>query len=141
MLCERCGTDNPEGTVVCVHCYYAVGIPYNVGNIKGGKKGGKEPPAWAATLGLNAIQTRQISTQFGNLVKGPVAGYWFASSEDAAETQKALADTIGAEIKAKKVKIATADVEGRTALLVAGKIEDAQMLQMVCESFNGQSAF
>lgn len=141
VLCERCGTDNPEGTIVCVQCYYAVGIPYNVGSGKGGKKSSKEPPAWAVTLGLNDIQTRQICAQLGNLAQESVTGYSFASHDDATETQKALADTIGAEMAAKKVKLATAEVDGRTVLLIAGKVEDPQMLQMVCESFNGQVAF
>ena len=48
-------------------------------------------------------------------------------------------DTIGADIKAKKVRLALAKVGDRTALFVAGKA-DAQTVQMACEAFNGQSA-
>ena len=53
----------------------------------------------------------------------------------------AAPDVLTAEIAAKKVKLATAEVNGRTVLFIAGKVEDPQMLQMVCESFNGQVAF
>jgi len=141
VLCNRCGTENPEGTIVCIQCYYAVGAPYQAAAVKGSKKSAGKTPAWATDIGLNDVQYRQVSSQLGDLIKGPVTAYWFATQEDAAETQKALADTVGAEIKAKKVKIATAAIEGRTALFIAGKIADPQMLQMVCESFNGRMAF
>lgn len=142
MLCQRCGTENPEGIVVCVQCYFAVGVPYasSASAAKGRKKANGKTPAWATEMGLTEIELRQVTTQLGDATNGDLFAYWFASREDAAETQKALADTIGKEIKDRKAKVGIFSVQGRTALFVAGKIEDRETVRMVCESFNGEAA-
>ncbi|HEX3000586.1 MAG TPA: hypothetical protein VHR86_10175 [Armatimonadota bacterium] len=137
--CERCGFENPEGTVVCVQCYYAVGVPYQA-NAKGGKKGNQKMPAWATEMGLNEYEVRQVLSQLGDTAKGDILAYWFAKPEDAAETQKALADTIGKDIQDKKAKVGVFSVQGRNALFVAGKISDTDTVRMVCDSFSGESA-
>ena len=140
MICERCGTDNQEGTIVCIECYWALGVPYTSTSAKGGKsKGAKGAPAWATQMGLSEIELRQVMSQIGDAGKAGIMAYWFATREDDTEAQKALGDTIGADIKAKKVRLALAKVGDRTALFVAGKA-DAQTVQMACEAFNGQSA-
>lgn len=138
--CERCGTDNPEGRVVCIQCYYAVGIPYSV-TLKGKKpKGDGKVPAWATQMGLNDLEWRQVAGRLGEAAKGEVIAYWFASSEDAAETEKALQDTIGQDLKAQKAKVAIVKIQDRAALFVAGKVSDPDTVRMVCDSFNGQPA-
>ncbi len=139
MLCERCGTENPENVVVCLQCYYAVGIPYNAGT-KGGKKSAGKMPPWAVEMGLNEPEARQVVSQMADVLRGDVIAYWFPTRDDATETQKGLADTIGKEIQAKKVKVGVFSLQGRTALFVAGKIGDPDMVRMVCDSFNGQAA-
>lgn len=140
MLCERCGTDNPDGSVVCIQCYWALGVPYTAASVKGGKKKApKDAPAWAAQMGLTEAEVRQVLTQIGDAGKDGLVAYWFNSREDATEAEKALGDTIGGDIKAKKVKLAVANVQGRTALFIAGKA-DAQTVQMACEAFGGQQA-
>ncbi|MBI3944577.1 MAG: hypothetical protein HY321_01535 [Armatimonadetes bacterium] len=140
MLCERCGTDNPEGVVVCVQCYYAVGVPYDV-TMKGRKpKGNGKAPAWATEMGLNEIEVRQVTAKLGDAATGAVIAYWFASGDEAAETQKALQDTIGQDIQAQKTKVAIFSLQGRSALFVAGKVSDPDTVRMVCDSFSGQPA-
>jgi hypothetical protein len=139
VLCERCGTDNPEGVVVCIECYWAVGVPYTARGASKKKDNGKAP-AWAAQMGLTDVELRQVSSRLGSAAKGPLMAYWFPSYQDAQETEKALADTIGNDIKSRKARVFVFNLQGRAALFIAGKVEDPATVQMVCDSFNGQPA-